>query len=94
MSSASIRLLSKGWSDIGAPTRRISRNARQLGRTPRSEKVTAVRPDARYQASTSVETVKEATVAMPAPVIPSAGIGPMPNTSVGTSSTCRISAAI
>src|SRR5260370_18348838 len=36
-----------------SPTRRISRNAGQLSRMPRSEKTTAVRPDARYQTSTS-----------------------------------------
>src|SRR5256885_6674197 len=60
----------------------------------KNEKMTAVRPAARYQASTSDETVKDVTVAMPAPVIPKAGIGPKPNTSLGTSSTFRISAAM
>ncbi len=93
MSVASATLFSTGASDIGAPTRRISPNRRRSKRMPLSDKATDVRPEARYQASIVDEAMKEITVARPAPVMPSAGIGPTPNTSAGTSAICRISAA-
>ena len=52
-----------------------------------------VRPVAMYQARTTLDAVNDATVAMPAPVIPSGGSGPTPNMSTGTSTMWRASAA-
>src|SRR4051812_35730024 len=72
---ASARLFRTGCSDIGAPTRRISVNNRRSKRNARHDSETTVRPDAMYQARTAVEAVNDVTVARPAPVIPSAGIG-------------------
>jgi hypothetical protein len=45
-----------------------------------------------YQARTALAAVNDATVARPAPLMPSGGSGPIPNIKTGTSRMCRASA--
>jgi hypothetical protein len=83
-----------GWSDIGAPTRRISMNSRRSRRRPRSVSWIAVRPEAMYQNRIALDAANDVTVAIPAPATPSGGSGPMPNIKSGTSTMCRASAVM
>jgi len=53
----------------------------------------AVRPEAIYQTRAALDAVNDATVAIPAPLMPSGGSGPIPNMRSGTSTMCRASAA-
>jgi hypothetical protein len=69
-------------------------DAQDLDEQPLVETLIAVRPEAIYQARIALDAVNDATVAMPAPVMPSGGRGPMPNMSTGTRMTCRASAAM
>ena len=68
-------------------------NSRLLNATSRNDIAMAVRPEATYQRSTALDALNDATVARPAPVMPSGGIGPSPNMSTGTSTICSASAA-
>ena len=79
----------EAYGGIGAPTRRISTKSLRLSRTPLSVNRTAVRPETRYQANTTLATANDVSVATPAPAMPSGGSGPTPNISVGTSRMCR-----
>ena len=74
--SATVKVVCNVLIEPTAPTRRMSLN--RVGRSRANRIRTRLRPDPRCQASTAAVSAVVKTTAIPAPAIPSAGIGPKP----------------
>jgi len=80
LTTAKLATSSRNWGPIGAPTDQISRSGARSGRAEVPESV-----DRAAISSASVPTDHEITEAIAAPCTPTAGIGPKPKSSTGSS---------
>ena len=81
VTSATVKVVCSVLIEPTAPTRRISLNRVVRSRAKRSR--TRLRPDPMYQASAAAVSAVVRMTAIPAPTIPSPGIGPTPKISRG-----------